>query len=348
MPRWRHSFDDWCHPDYQKFIWAEQARSAALAAFEAGWMRALSSTENKSMTWDNRYRPLNEGETIIDGDECLTDSHIGWQPATHDIGGAAPNPNYTSHRMYRRRKNYALTAPAAKAPAVSEADVGRKLIEAERARQISEEGWDASHDDAHDNGELLRAAMCYLCEARLQFNTMRPDGSPLSWPWETRWWKPSTPERNFVKGGALLLAERDRLDRAGRPHSHVDHKIELAVKWLNELIQSAAQGGGTESDGGVEGHADFNDGRSSRASYLSRELEEAGIKPGPSDPPAQEAASEDEIARIINPNADWDNPYRDSEHPGTLYHEAEMASQRQAARRLASRLLSAFNITRKP
>lgn len=54
------------------------------------------------MTWDNRYRPLNEGETILSGDECLTDSHLGWQPATHDIGEKAPDPNYTAHRMYRR------------------------------------------------------------------------------------------------------------------------------------------------------------------------------------------------------------------------------------------------------
>jgi hypothetical protein len=54
------------------------------------------------MAWDNRYRILNEGETIRDGDECLTDSHLGWQPAKHDIGGKAPSPYYSSHRMYRR------------------------------------------------------------------------------------------------------------------------------------------------------------------------------------------------------------------------------------------------------
>lgn len=64
------------------------------------------------MTWDNRYRPLREGETILSGDECLTDSHLGWQPAKHDIGGKAPDPNYTSHRMYRRLRDDRADDPA--------------------------------------------------------------------------------------------------------------------------------------------------------------------------------------------------------------------------------------------
>ena len=66
------------------------------------------------MPWDNRYRPLREGETILAGDECLTDSHLGWQPATHDIGGKAPDPNYTSHRMYRRLREVNPTLSLAK------------------------------------------------------------------------------------------------------------------------------------------------------------------------------------------------------------------------------------------
>jgi hypothetical protein len=53
------------------------------------------------MAWDDRFRMLNEGETIRDGDECLTDIHLGWQPA-NAIGSKAPSPLYTAHRMYRR------------------------------------------------------------------------------------------------------------------------------------------------------------------------------------------------------------------------------------------------------
>ena len=56
------------------------------------------------MTWDNRYRMLREGEVILDGDECLTDSHLGWQKDIHCVGQCAPNPYYSSHRIYRRIK----------------------------------------------------------------------------------------------------------------------------------------------------------------------------------------------------------------------------------------------------
>ncbi|WP_374833951.1 hypothetical protein [Paenochrobactrum pullorum] len=45
---------------------------------------------------------LNEGETIEESDECLTDSDLGWQPAGRCIGQQAPCPYYTAHRMYRR------------------------------------------------------------------------------------------------------------------------------------------------------------------------------------------------------------------------------------------------------
>lgn len=57
------------------------------------------------MSWDNRYRMLDEGEIIREGDECLTDSHLGWLPAKHAIGEPAPSPYYTAHRMYRRLKD---------------------------------------------------------------------------------------------------------------------------------------------------------------------------------------------------------------------------------------------------
>lgn len=57
------------------------------------------------MTWDHRYRRLDEGEVIQEGDEVLTESALGWRPAGRTVGSKAPCPLYTSHRMYRRLKN---------------------------------------------------------------------------------------------------------------------------------------------------------------------------------------------------------------------------------------------------
>lgn len=89
---------------------------------------------------------------------------------------------------------------------------GIELIAAERARQISDDGWTAGHDDRHIGRELALAARTYLSRA------IDPNENPAYWPWDATWWKPSTdPVRNLVKAGALIAAEIDRLQRASAP-----------------------------------------------------------------------------------------------------------------------------------
>ena len=57
------------------------------------------------MAWDHRYRPLAEGEVIIATDEVFNDFTKGWQLTNAQcVGTKAPDPHYTSHRMYRRLK----------------------------------------------------------------------------------------------------------------------------------------------------------------------------------------------------------------------------------------------------
>lgn len=98
---------------------------------------------------------------------------------------------------------------------------GAELIAAERARQVSEEGWTPEHDDQYGDeplpdgdGEyvyssLIRAAVCYAAP----FNGLREP--PPSWPWDESWWKcDPDPIRNLAKAGALIAAEIDRLQRA--------------------------------------------------------------------------------------------------------------------------------------
>lgn len=80
---------------------------------------------------------------------------------------------------------------------------------AERCRQIEAEGWTPEHDDQHSNGEMARAASCYITnKERSHLPTV-----PLKWPWSDEWWKPDGYRRNLVKAGALILAEIERLDR---------------------------------------------------------------------------------------------------------------------------------------
>lgn len=95
---------------------------------------------------------------------------------------------------------------------------GIELIAAERQRQMDQEGWTAEHDDEHDQGEIAKAAECYL-DAGITAE-LRPDAAKFhfkpigKWPWARSWWKPSNdPIENLVKAGALIAAEIDRLKR---------------------------------------------------------------------------------------------------------------------------------------
>jgi hypothetical protein len=91
---------------------------------------------------------------------------------------------------------------------------------AERTRQVTVEGWDAAHDDAHSNGCLARAAGCYALEGGRSILSAFPKSTeagnlvPRAWPFDAEWWKPGTDQRRtLVKAGALILAELERMDR---------------------------------------------------------------------------------------------------------------------------------------
>ena len=71
-------------------------------------------------------------------------------------------------------------------------------------------------DDGYLDGELLRAAACYLLNLVVPKS---PHRWPGLWPWPSLWWKPTNPRRDLVKAGALILAEIERLDRAAAKES---------------------------------------------------------------------------------------------------------------------------------
>lgn len=57
----------------------------------------------KETDWVN-YRQLKKGEVIQKDDEVLCESKIGWVTTIEScIGTLVPDPNYSSHRLYRRK-----------------------------------------------------------------------------------------------------------------------------------------------------------------------------------------------------------------------------------------------------
>ncbi len=87
---------------------------------------------------------------------------------------------------------------------------GAEAIAKERERQIAVEGFSDTHDDDHADGSLAEAAEAYLIKASGRDDCL----VEIFWPWESKWWKPSSnPIRNLEKAGALIAAEIDRLKR---------------------------------------------------------------------------------------------------------------------------------------
>lgn len=83
-------------------------------------------------------------------------------------------------------------------------------------RDGQKQRWSSQHDDRHDCGELVAAAICYArttvygADARESAHF-----EPRGWPWSREEWKPDPedPIRNLVRAGALIAAEIDRLER---------------------------------------------------------------------------------------------------------------------------------------
>lgn len=85
---------------------------------------------------------------------------------------------------------------------------GAEMIAAERARQVAAEGYDASHDDAHECAELAQAAAAYAYPHD-------PPTRRLLWPFGDGFREHGREERvrELAKAGALCAAEIDRLNR---------------------------------------------------------------------------------------------------------------------------------------
>lgn len=103
-------------------------------------------------------------------------------------------------------------------------------IDDERGRQVAR-GYDAAHDDEHDNFEILWAAVCYAAPDYVYRREDLASGVRFldPWPWDERYDKrphngnvmrspviySNSKRRGFlVKAAAMIVAEIERLDRA--------------------------------------------------------------------------------------------------------------------------------------
>lgn len=182
-----------------------------------GWRAALATAPAKpveerepglrnfniSREWITRMSELEPDDGVIaagGSTSCLCCGHVGERAAWHI--------SHPSIYVCKTCKGLA-TAPTT-------SDAARDVL-AERRRQIEQEGWTLKHDDEHDGGQLPMAAASYAVAASYASAGLFPmpkGAPPTSWPWRKSWWKPTTPRRDLVKAGALILAEIERIDRA--------------------------------------------------------------------------------------------------------------------------------------
>lgn len=67
-------------------------------------------------------------------------------------------------------------------------------------------------DDAqYTDFELSKAGACYAMEPWNRKHYWSED-EPMEWPWDSKWWKPTTDRRDLIKAAALIIAEIERLD----------------------------------------------------------------------------------------------------------------------------------------
>src|SRR5258708_7273140 len=105
-------------------------------------------------------------------------------------------------------------------------------IARERQRQVDGEGFDEEHDDKYRLDELSRAAGAYILSPLGWLSLPAPEW--WLWPWDMKWWKPTTRRRDLIKAAALIVAEIGRMDRAAKMTTYFN-EITLVLQ-RSELV----------------------------------------------------------------------------------------------------------------
>ena len=168
------------------------------------WFEVEKSRYGGKYTADGYTIRYIEGLWLLD---FAGQSKAIWRFPTIEAAKAAAQTDYDARIL-------AAIQPDPDARQADLSDAARDVL-AERARQISAEGWTPEHDDQHVDGEMAQASGCYALNAA----GWKTEALRGCWPikWMAAWFKPTTPRRDLVKAGALIIAEIERLDRATPP-----------------------------------------------------------------------------------------------------------------------------------
>lgn len=114
-----------------------------------------------------------------------------------------------------------------------------QAIQLMRVHQINSLGWHGDWCDQWTDSQLYRASSCYAARWRYGQDDpendpgqlLKVDGTPQMWPFPAEWWQPRNCVSDLARAGALLVAEVDRLGRAGLPWSHASERLTEVCHW---------------------------------------------------------------------------------------------------------------------
>lgn len=202
-------------------------RNAKTWAFGPAVRTLIAALEQaKSETKEFRHRLRNEQALLESADKRIDELENDevrqrLANAEHQLHMAElAKHNLKASRRVQFRKRLAAERRVAELEA-SKLSTAASDVMSERQRQITAEGWTPESDDEYVSSEMAGAAACYAhhVNARGWVFKNRPDDyqseiESSDWPWSPEWWKPTSPRRDLVKAGALIIAEIERIDRA--------------------------------------------------------------------------------------------------------------------------------------
>lgn len=132
------------------------------------------------------------------------------------------------------------------------------------------------------------------------------------------------------------------------PASGAEQMRDACANWIKKRWEDyCAEHGSFDPETGVTEYPGNGDEWIEEMQEIEEALRAMPLPPSPA-PGLDREAQIESIAKFIDPNADWDAPTTNSEHPGALCHESKMYSRRTAARRLAAKIIDSRIFTLQP